>query len=71
MDPVDPVLKPVETARRPASAEITVDCYQGVDLAPTTLESLATWDVSGYARREQDRLRSTYRTAKATLGGGY
>lgn len=43
-----------------------MDLYQGVDLAPNTLESLVTWDVSGHARREQDRLRPGSRPSKAT-----
>lgn len=34
------------------------DGYEGVDLTPTTLDSLVTWDVSGHARRDQERIRS-------------
>ena len=30
--------------------------YRGVELAPHTLESLVTWDVSGHAQRERDRM---------------
>jgi hypothetical protein len=55
-------------ARRPN--EIASDCYEGVELAPRTLESLVTWDVSGHAQREKDRLNPAYRTAK-TIKGGY
>lgn len=32
--------------------------YGGVSLAPTTLDSLVTWDVSGHARRDQERVSS-------------
>lgn len=46
------------------------DGYEGVDLTPTTLDSLATWDVSGHARREQERIRSAAsRFPSATPGG--
>jgi hypothetical protein len=41
----------------------------GVDLAPHTLDSLGTWDVSGHARREQDRLSSVHRFFGKTRGG--
>jgi hypothetical protein len=61
--------KPGETARRFDPEEIPPDCYQGVDLTPCTLESLVTWDVSGHARREQDRLSGNYRTPKGVDGG--
>jgi len=45
--------------------------YRGVELTPTTLESLVTWDVSGHAQCEQNRLNSLYRGrgARATHGG--
>jgi hypothetical protein len=46
-----------------------MDCYQGVDLASNTLESLVTWDVTGHARREQERLRPGSRSSRATQGG--
>jgi hypothetical protein len=40
--------------------------YRGVELAPSTLESLVTWDICGHARREQDRLSSSaYRARDA------
>jgi hypothetical protein len=39
--------------------EVPLEWYDGVDLAPKTLDSLVTWDVSAHARREQDRLAST------------
>lgn len=53
--------------RRPE--EITMNCYQGINLAPNTLESLVTWDVSGHAQREQDHLNAAYRVPKAMRGG--
>lgn len=40
-----------------ASESVVVEAYRGLDLAPATLESLVTWDVSVHARREQERLR--------------
>jgi hypothetical protein len=43
--------------------------YHGVELAPQTLESLMTWDVSQYARREQDRLALAYRRPRTEQGG--
>lgn len=43
--------------------------YHGVELAPKTLESLLTWDVSAYARREQDRLAPAYRQPRKEHGG--
>lgn len=53
------------TSRRPGPKEIATDNYRGVDLAPSTLESLVTWDVSGHAQRERDRLNA------GTMPGGY
>lgn len=62
--------KPAEAPRRIPSGERVEEFYEGVDLAPTTLESLVTWDVSVHARREQERLKSAaYRTARPTHGG--
>jgi hypothetical protein len=49
--------------------EIPTEYYDGVELAPHTLESLVTWDVCGHARREQDRLTAAYRAPKGTQGG--
>ena len=46
------------------------DYYRGVELAPSTIESLVTWDVSGHARLEQGRLNSAYRR-RDTIHGGY
>ena len=53
------------TSRRQAPKEVATDNYRGVDLAPNTLESLVTWDVSGHAQRERDRLNA------GTMSGGY
>ena len=39
--------KPHETSRRLGPEEIAMANYRGVELAPHTLESLVTWDVSG------------------------
>ncbi len=55
-----------ENSRRPEPEEIKTDHYRGVELAPRTLESLVTWDVSGYAQREKDRLNSAYRSREGT-----
>jgi hypothetical protein len=57
-----------DRSRRRTHHEIVEDCYEGVDLAPRTLDSLVTWDVSGHARREQDRL-SVRRLFGKTRGG--
>ena len=58
-----------ERPRRFGHREILNDCYDGVDLAPNTLDSLVTWDVSGHARREQERWRSVHRGFDRTRGG--
>lgn len=55
--------------RRLTHAEIVAASYDGVDLAPKTLDSLVTWDVSGHARREQDRWSSVQRIIDRTRGG--
>jgi hypothetical protein len=52
-----PKPEPTPAPKRPEPPEIQTDCYHGVELAPTTLESLVTWDISVHARREQDRLQ--------------
>jgi hypothetical protein len=51
------------TARRLASETNPAECYRRVDLTPSTLETLLTWDVSVHAQREQDRLTSAWRLA--------
>lgn len=55
--------------RRHGHRDIVEECYDGVDLSPKTLDSLVTWDVSGHARREQDRWRSVHRMTDRTRGG--
>lgn len=40
-----------------AAEAVVADSYDRLNLAPTTLESLVTWDVSVHARRDQERLR--------------
>ena len=69
MSKTEPATKSDALPRRPPAAipEIPTELYEGVELAPRTLESLGTWDVCGHARREQDRL--SYRPAKPTQGG--
>jgi hypothetical protein len=62
---------PLEAGKAPRELdpeEITSDCYQGVELAPCTLESLVTWDVSGHAQRERDRLNAAQRTTRVENG---
>lgn len=68
--------KPAERSDRPMPNDVPDDGYdpwdgyEGVDLTPKTLDSLATWDVSGHARREQERIRSAAAgIPAATLGG--
>ena len=58
-----------EISRRLTSNEIPMDYYRGVELAPKTLESLVTWDVSGHAQCERDRLSSCYRNRRKMQGG--
>jgi hypothetical protein len=57
----DELRKPSDTKHKRQPAESGLDPYHGIELAPTTLDSLVTWDVSVHARREQDRLHSTHR----------
>jgi hypothetical protein len=58
-----------ETKRRAGFEEIPLDYRRGVELAPKTLESLVTWDVSGHAQCEKDRMNSLYRRRGAMQGG--
>ena len=58
MNRADTVSKSDERSGRFVPDELAPDSYEGVDLAPTTLESLVTWDVSAHARRDQERLSS-------------
>lgn len=69
MDGADTGWKLPTHSRRRDCHEIPEECYRGLDLAPSTLESLVTWDVSGHARREQERLSLAHRTSRATRGG--
>ena len=58
-----------ERERRFRPEEMPVEYYGvGVELAPKTIESLATWDVSGHAQCEKDRLSSAY-LSRITRGG--
>lgn len=50
--------KPEDALLEDDYGAIPPDWLEGVDLKPTTLESLVTWDVSAHARRDQERLRS-------------
>ena len=58
MNRADTVAKSEPSAARFVPNELPADVYEGVSLAPTTLESLVTWDVSVHARRDQERLSS-------------
>jgi hypothetical protein len=58
-----------EIPRRLEPEENAMEHYHGVELAPRTLDSLVTWDVCGYAQREQDRLNSATRMATRFKGG--
>ena len=61
--------KPHETSRRLGPEEIAMANYQGVELAPHTLESIVTWDVCGHAQRERDRMTPACRSSKVVQGG--
>jgi hypothetical protein len=56
--------------RRFGPEEMPIE-YYGLELRPKTLESLVTWDVSGHAQCEKDRLSlsTAYRTKRVTRGG--
>jgi hypothetical protein len=63
------VLNPYEHEGRFRPEEMPVEYYGvGVELAPKTVESLVTWDVSGHAQCEKDRLSFAYRSRR-TWGG--
>ncbi len=55
--------------RRLVSETNPAECYRRVDLAPSTHDTLVTWDVSVHARREQDRLSSAWRVPGSIQGG--
>jgi hypothetical protein len=69
MHKADAFLRLGEIPRRVEPEESAMEYYRGVELAPRTLESLVTWDVCGYAQREQDRLNSAKRISKHFKGG--
>lgn len=69
MDKAEAAWKPGQGTRRSRLEDITTAHYLGIELAPKTLESLVTWDVSSYARREQDRLALALRHARKEQGG--
>ena len=69
MDRPRALSKPAKPSRRRGPEEIAMANYHGVEFAPHTLESLVTWDVSGHAQRERDRMTSAYRIPKAVQGG--
>jgi hypothetical protein len=51
-------------------AEETASAYHhDVQLAPNIPESLVTWDVSGHAQCEKDRMNSAYRVRGAMHRG--
>jgi hypothetical protein len=56
----DTFSRPDETYRHLAPEETAPD-YHDIELAPMTLESLVTWDVSGHAQCEKNRLNSLFR----------
>lgn len=51
------------------SDESSAESYGRIDLTPSTLETLVTWDVCVHAQREQDRLISAWRMPGAIHGG--
>jgi hypothetical protein len=58
-----------ERARAFRPEEMPVEYYGVVEIAPKTVESLVTWDVSGHAQCEKDRFSSAYRSSIKTWGG--
>ena len=54
--------------RRFGPEEMPIE-YYGLELRPKTPESLVTWDVSGHAQCEKDRLSTAYRTRHHMRGG--
>ena len=54
--------------RRFGPEEMPIE-YYGLELRPKTLESLVTWDVSGHAQCEKDRMNAAYRTRGAMHRG--
>jgi len=66
------LLEPDEASRRldPKDIAMAMEYAQGFELASKTLESLVTWDVSGHAQCEKDRMYSVYRV-RGSMYGGY
>jgi hypothetical protein len=58
MHEADKSLEPEQTSRQRGRAAPAADHYHGIELAPKTLESLVTWDISLHAQQEKDRLNS-------------
>ena len=58
--------KPYPDRFRPEEMPIE---YYGIELSPKTVESLVTWDVSGHAQCEKERLALICRTKRSTRGG--
>ena len=69
MKRVDTASKSDPRAGRFVPDELAPDSYEGVNLAPTTLESLVTWDVSLHARRDQERVSSAAARIPASIQG--
>ncbi len=59
MHSLDALSKAREAGRRLGVEEINP--YWGAELVPSALDSLATWDVSLHAKREQERLNAAAR----------
>ncbi len=49
--------------------DVAADYHRGVELAPNVPESLVTWDVSGHAQCEKERMNSAWRTRTAVHHG--
>jgi hypothetical protein len=65
MNWVDALLGRDETQSRIAREETALGYPLGLELAPTTLASLVTWDVSGHAQCEKDRMINAWRVRGA------
>ena len=60
------IFQPYHAQFRPEEMPIE---YYGIELSPKTVESLVTWDVSGHAQCEKERLSSICRTKRSTRSG--
>ena len=54
----------------PEDIALELQCTQGLELAPRTIESLVTWDVLGHAQCEKDRMSASYRV-RGVMQAGY